>query len=144
MNEPNNSIARYFRDTNSLLYSYLIALPLLVLYEVLILIAQPNPDQIVRISVDVWIKTLFSHFGNNVLSITLIIVALIGIIILYRERDRLGSLKPRYFALMLIEASAYAFMLALLLSAFVGALVQMLQPQTVDALSSVQKIALSL
>lgn len=144
MNENQSSIAAYFRETNSLLYSYLIALPLLLLYEVLIFIAQPNSDLVVRISVDVWIRTLFSYFGNNVLSITLIFVALIGIVILYRERDRLSKLKPGYFGVMILEAGAYAFLLALLLSAFVGALVQIMQPQTIDALSTLQKLALSL
>lgn len=144
MNEIRDTFAGYFQDTNSLLYSYLIALPLLLLYEALIFITQPDTDLVVRISVDVWIKTLFSYFGNNVLSITLIVVALIGIYILYRERERLSTLKPRYFAIMLVEASAYAFLLALLLSAFVGALVQMMQPESINALSPLQKIALSL
>jgi membrane protease YdiL (CAAX protease family) len=144
MSNIRNTLTTYFRDTHTLLYSYLIALPLLLLYEVLIFIAQPDSEQVVRISVDVWIKTLFSYFGSNIISITLIFVAIIGIVILYRERNKLSTLKPRYFLLMIAEAGLYAFLLALLLSAFVGALVQIVQPQTVDSLSAIQKIALSL
>lgn len=144
MSDLHNSLSQYFRDTNSLLYSYLISLPLLLLYEVLIFISQPNSDQAVRISVDVWIKTLFAHFSNNVLSITLIIVALIGVVILYRERDRLSKLKPRYFFIMLIEAGLYAFLLALLLSVFITELLQIMQPTAIESLSALQKIALSL
>lgn len=144
MNSIRYSITQYFRDTNTLLYSYLICLPLLLLYEALILISQPNADYIVRISVDVWIKTLFSYFSYDLLSITLILAALLGLIILYRERRRLSTLKIRYFFYMLGEAMFYAFFLALLLSIFITQLLQMVQPGTVESLSNLQKIALSL
>lgn len=144
MNNNHSSLETYFRDTHTLLYSYLISLPLLLLYEGLIIFAQPNAQQTVRISVDIWIKTLFSYFGNNVLSITLILVALAGVIILYYERDRLSTLKWKYFAGMLAEAFLYAFGLALLLSAIVGAIVHMLQSGSVESFSTLQKIALSL
>lgn len=147
MNNPSSSapaLRRYFRDTHSLLYSYLISLPLLLLYEVLIFISRPDPGYSVRISVDVWIRTLFSYFGNNILSLTLILVALLGMVILYRERHRLTSLRLKYFFWMLVEASVYAFGLALLLSTLVGLLVQMVQPESIDALSTLQKLALSL
>jgi membrane protease YdiL (CAAX protease family) len=144
MTEGGKSIKSYFRETNTLLYSYLISLPLLLLYEILIFISQPDASSAVRISVDVWIKTLFSYFGNNVISITLILVALLGIVILYRERNRLSTLKPAWFLGMLAEAFVYAFGLALLLSVVVGALVQIVQPETISSLSAIQKIALSL
>ena len=144
MSDKPKTLTGYFRETNSLLYSYLISLPLLLLYEVLIFISQPDADHAVRISVDVWIKWLFSYFGNNVLSITLILVAFIGIVILYRERKKLRTLKTRYFIFMLIEACFYTFLLALLLSTFISALFQIMQPMTVESLSALQKIALSL
>src|SRR6056297_3869890 len=104
MSNIRQSTKHYFSTTHTLLYSYLISLPLLLLYEVLIFLAQPDSEQVVRISVDVWIKTLFSYFGKDVLSITLIFVALIGIFVLYKERTKLGSLKAGYFLTMLIEA----------------------------------------
>ena len=144
MSRIGQSVKTYFNSTHSLLYSYLISLPLLLLYEVLIFISQPDSEQVVRISVDVWIKTLFSYLGKDVLSITLIFVALIGIVILYRERNRFSELRVSYFGLMLIEASAYAFLLALIISSTVGALLQMIQPETVEALSTLQQLALSL
>lgn len=144
MSKLTNPIKRYFRTTNTLLYSYLISLPLLLLYEVLIFLAQPDTEQVVRISVDVWIKTLFSYFGRDVISITLILVALIGLIVLYRERKKLGSLKISYFFTMLIEASFYAFVLALLISVTVSGLLQMVQLSPVETLSTLQQLALSL
>src|SRR6056297_3247467 len=97
MTKFRESVSHYFSSTHSLLYSYLISLPLLLMYEILIFLSQPDTAQVVRISVDVWIKTLFSYIGPNVLSLTLIFVALIGVVILYRERDRLSSLRVSYF-----------------------------------------------
>ena len=139
-----HSINRYFSTTHSLLYSYLISLPLLLLYEILIFISQPDSDQVVRISVDVWIKTLFSYFGRDVLSITLILVALLGIYILYRERKKLASLRFSYFMTMLIEASLYAFLLSVVISITVSSLLQMIQVSPLESLSLLQKMALSL
>lgn len=141
---PTSSFKSYFRNTHTLLYSYLISLPLLLLYEILIFIAQPDATQVVRISVDVWIKMLFANFGQDVLSITLIVVALLGIFVLYKERHKLHTLKFGYFFTMLLEASAYAFLLALIISTTVSSLLQISAQETVASLSTLQKLALSL
>lgn len=143
MNPPPSPVRSYFRDSRSLLYSYLISLPLLLLYEVLIYISQPDPEQAVRISVDVWIKTLFSLAGTNVISVTLVFAALLGMVILYREREKLRRLRPGYFAGMLLEATLYALLLAGALSALVGAL-GMVQAEGGGGLTTVQQLALSL
>lgn len=144
MSDAPPRLKTYFNSTNTLLYSYLISLPLLLLYEILIFVAQPESEQVVRISVDVWIKTLFSYFGQDVLSITLIFIALFGIFVLYKERQKLNSLKAGYFLTMLIEASAYAFLLALIISTTVSSLLQIAAPQGVESLSTIQQLALSL
>ncbi|HLR77307.1 MAG TPA: CPBP family glutamic-type intramembrane protease, partial [Balneolaceae bacterium] len=91
-----------------------------------------------------WIKTLFSYFSAHILSITLAIVAILGLAILYFEHKKLKTLKINNFFYMLIESVCYAFILALLLSSFVTFLFQMAAPQGVEQLSMIQKIALSL
>jgi membrane protease YdiL (CAAX protease family) len=144
MSNIRQSIKHYFSSTHTLLYSYLISLPLLLLYEVLIFLAQPDSEQVVRISVDVWIKTLFSYIGKDVLSITLILVALVGMVVLYRERKKLSSLKMSYFFTMLIEASFYAFFLALLINTTVSGLLQLVQASPIESLTTLQQLALSL
>ena len=144
MSKIGTPLKKYFSSTHTLLYSYLISLPLLLLYEILIFLAQPDSEQVVRISVDVWIKTLFSYFGKDVLSITLILVALLGVFVLYREKDRLSTLKMRYFGGMIVEASVYAFVLALLISTTVSGLLQMVQATPVESLTVMQQLALSL
>lgn len=144
MSQLKSSVKHYFSSTHSLLYSYLISLPLLLLYEVLIFLSQPDSEQIVRISVDIWIKTLFSYIGQDVVSITLIFAALLGVFVLYRERNRLSSIKLSYFFTMLIEASAYAFLLALLITFTINNLLEVLQITPADSLSVLQQLALSL
>lgn len=143
MGNLQSSTTSYFRSTNSLLYSYLISLPLLLLYEGLLWISQPQSDQIVRISVDVWIKTLFSYVGTDILSFTLIFVALLGVYILYQERKKLSTLKLNYFLAMLVEAAVYAFLLALLISTVINNLL-MIQGESLQSLNTMQQIALSL
>lgn len=143
MGNLQSSTTSYFKSTNSLLYSYLISLPLLLLYEGLLWISQPQSDQIVRISVDVWIKTLFSYLGTDILSLTLIFVALLGVYILYRERQKLSTLRLNYFLAMLIEAAVYAFLLALFISTVINNLL-MMQGEELESLNKIQQIALSL
>lgn len=144
MSRPTYTQNTYFRQTHNLLYSYLLSLPLLFLYEALIFISQPDANQIVRISVDIWIKTLFSYFGTDILSITLVMVAALGVVILYRERHTLSTLKFRYFFLMLVEATVYAFLLAVTISTVVNSLLHMVQNNPVNSLTTLQQLALSL
>lgn len=144
MSKAGSKVRAYFRDTHTLLYSYLISLPLFALYEILITLSQPNDGYAVRVSVDIWIKTLLSYVSYDVVSITLIAVALFGLAILYIERSRLHTLRIRNFFYMLGEAMVYAFFIALLLGSLVTFLFQIASPHSINALSTVQKIALSL
>lgn len=144
MSSLRSALIRYHRETSSLLYSYLISLPLLLLYEVLISISQPDTGTIVRVSVDVWIRTLFSYVSDHVISILLIVVAVVGLIILYIERKRLQRLKLRYFLYMLAESVGYALLLALILSGIVTLLFNFAPSGGIHSLTKLQKLALSL
>mgnify|MGYP006279810443 CR=1 FL=1 len=135
---------QYFQRTSRPLFSYLMALPLFVLYEVLILISQPDSEAIVRISVDVWIKQLFSYLGTEVLSISLLVLLIIGIVLLYREKDHLRELKWGYFQLMFIEAIFYAVVLTVIISGLVSVIFQLNLQASLQDLSFIQQFALSL
>lgn len=139
-----NPVSSYFRNTHNLLYSFLLSLPLFLLYEALILISQPESSQIVRISVDIWIKTLFSFLGVNVMSFSLLIVALAGLFILYKERERLRTLNFGYFPLLLLEAAVYAVIVALISGLLVSFVVNSINSDPIATLTTTQKIALSL
>ncbi len=134
----------YFRETRTLLYSYLICIPLLLLYEILILISQPETEYLVRISVDAWFKAIFSVLGLHALSITFLIAALVGIVILWRDRNRLKSVKKHYFFLMLVEALFYAVLLAVLITTLLQSILMATASTPLADLPKLQLFALSL
>lgn len=139
-----NSIKQYFSNTHTLLYSFLLSIPLFLIYEGLILISQPNAEHIVRISVDVWMKSLFTYFGVNAISFSLLIMMLLGFFILYKERERLKELRFSYFPIMLLECSVYAIVVAFISNTLVSALLNIAATDPVQSLSYLQKLALSL
>lgn len=142
--EKQNNIKQYFTNTNTLLYSFLVSLPLFLLYEILILISNPGSDQIVRISVDVWMKSLFTYLGVNAVSFSLLLIALAGIGILIKERDRLKDLRFSYFPVLLLESMGYAIIVAFISQFMVSLVVNFVAQNPIDSLTVTQKLALSL
>ncbi|HMB96890.1 MAG TPA: CPBP family intramembrane glutamic endopeptidase [Balneolaceae bacterium] len=134
----------YAKETNTLLYSYLLSLPLLLLYEFLIIISQPGQNLIVRISVDSWIKSLFTSIGLDAFSITLFIAALAGLGILYRDRKKLARLNKRYFLYLIIESMVYAILLAFIISYVVQSILLLDASGALSEMSKLQLFALSL
>ncbi|HKK26284.1 MAG TPA: CPBP family intramembrane glutamic endopeptidase [Gracilimonas sp.] len=139
-----NQVKQYFENTNNLLYSFLVSLPLFFLYEILILISQPSGDAIVRISVDVWIKSLFSSLGVSAISFSLLIIAIVGLFILYKEKERLKTLKFAYFPMLLLEATIYAIVVAFISQSLVSFMLNMAASDPITTLTTTQKLALSL
>lgn len=139
-----NQIKQYFENTHTLLYSFLVSLPLFFLYEILILISQPSGDAIVRISVDVWIKSLFTSLGVSAISFSLLIIAIIGLFILYKERERLKTLRFVYFPTLLLEATVYAILVAFISQSLVSFMLNMAASDPISTLTTTQKLALSL
>lgn len=131
----------YFRQSHQLLYSYLLAVPLLLLYEGLLRWSSPDSELAVRVSVDVWFQTLIRWTGLDALSVTLFLVAAVGLVILWRDRTQIRSLKGRYFLWMVLESLIYAFFLAFLISMTLDTLLMATVPQGVTRL---QMFALSL
>lgn len=140
----NNPVKSYLNNTNTLLYSFLVSLPLFLLYELLIVISQPTGDSIVRISVDVWIKSLFAYLGVNAVSFSLLIVVLIGLFIVYKERDRLKTLRFSYFPVLILESTLYAIVVAFISQSLVSLVLNIAASDPINSLSLTQKIALSL
>lgn len=129
-----NTVKQYLSDTKTLLYSFLFSLPLFLIYEGLIIISQPSAEQIVRISVDVWIKTIFTSLGVNAVSFSLLVVLLAGIIILYKERERLRTLNFKYFPALLVESAIYGVIVAFISSTLTTALLNMSATNPIDHL----------
>lgn len=139
-----STIKTYFSDSKNLLYSFLISLPLFLAYELLILISQPDTSQMVRISVDSWFKSIFSLLGVNAVSITLLVVALFGLFILYKEREQLKRLRFKFFPLMIAESTVYAILVTLVATFFISTVFAISANDPISSLSGLQKFALSL
>ncbi|MDZ7719711.1 MAG: CPBP family intramembrane glutamic endopeptidase [Balneolaceae bacterium] len=133
----------YLDQTKGILYSYLISIPLLMLYELLIWISQP-PDQTVRISVDVLFKSFFQFLGMNAISATLLIAAFIGAVVLYRKRSELPHLRSTYFISMLLESAVYAVLITVLIVGLLDTILTMNLSESAGTLNNVQLFALSL
>jgi membrane protease YdiL (CAAX protease family) len=144
MNRIQRAIQPYFSQTSSLKYSYLSALPLLVLYEVLIYISQPDSDQFVRLSTDIWLKSIFAYFGFNTLKFTFALAFILGVYIFFRERENPLRVRVKFFLYMILESIFYAIVLAMLISGFIGLIFNMAPGEGIAGLTKLQQFALSL
>lgn len=134
----------YFSQTKTLTYSYLIALPLLIMYEVFILISQPDADQFVRLSTDIWIKWVFASMGFDTLKFTAALAFILGLIIFFKDRANPVKIRGRFFMYMILESAIYAVVIALLISGFLGLIFNVATPEGIGGLTKFQQLALSI
>ncbi len=113
--------ARYAEATRTATYGFLAALPLFVLYEVGVLLANRGPGEI-RVGADVWLKSLLAMLGATGWAALGGVVLLIGAAVWWRERERRPPLVPRYFAYLVGESLLYAVGLAFVVGGAVGVL----------------------
>lgn len=144
MNALGRAFGPYFSQTKSLTYSYLIALPLLIMYEVFILVSQPDADQFVRLSTDIWIKWIFASLGFDTLKFTVALALILGLIIFFKERSNPVRVRGRFFIYMIFESSIYAITIALLISGFLGLIFNFAPTEGIGGLTKFQQLALSL
>jgi membrane protease YdiL (CAAX protease family) len=117
--------SRYHHATRTGTYGFLSALPLFLLYEVMIVIVNRASVVQVRIGADVWIKQFLELLGAGGHVVLGIVVLLIGMGILVAERKEKIPIRARYFVGILLESTAYAVFVALLVSGIVGAIFAM-------------------
>ncbi len=139
-----DSIKQYFSATRTLLFSFIFSLPLFFFYEVLIIASQPDTEQLVRISIDVWIKTLFIFLGVDAVSFSFVLIIVAGIIILTIKRHQLKLLNFRYFPALILESLVLAVVVAFISSSLTNLLVNISTINPIDQLTYLQKLALSL
>ena len=111
----------YRAVTKSATYAFWAALPLFVLYEVGIVIANGGTGQI-RVGADVWIKSLLNALGLGGGLMLGVLVLALGLAVWWRERHRRPPFVPKYFGGILLESLLYAVVLAFVVSGTVGAL----------------------
>ncbi|MEM1115920.1 MAG: CPBP family glutamic-type intramembrane protease [Bacteroidota bacterium] len=111
----------YLAITRTATYGFLAALPLFVLYEVGIILANTGVGQI-RVGADIWLKSLLALLGGTGWAALGGVVFLIGLAVWWRERTRRPPIVPRYFGWIVAESLVYAVVLAYLVSGTVGVL----------------------
>ena len=121
---PPAGLAAYHRATRTATYGVLAAVPLLLLYETLILVTGATAYGSVRISADIWIKQALGALGVTG-GLALGAAALVlGAAVVWWERRRgvRPPLKAKWFGWLVAESLVYAVVLAALVGGAVGAL----------------------
>ena len=108
-------MSNYWRYSRSAYYSAVAALPLLVIYEILIVISQ-SPYWGIRNAADVWIRTFLMAFDLQAQHITFVLIGIsLALIPIAKSRARGIKLKANYFALMFAECLAFSLVLGVVL-----------------------------
>ena len=107
---------QYHTTTRTATWGFLAALPLMMLYEWGLMAANRGSDDVIRISADVWMRTIIPSFGVSHAHILLGLVAVTGIVIVVLERKKKRVVRVRYAVWMLAESVLYAVVLTFLVS----------------------------
>ena len=108
-------MSNYWRYSRTAYYSAVAALPLLVIYEILIVLSQSRYWGI-RNAADVWIRTFLMAFDLQAQHITFVLIGISLVLIpIAKSRARGVKLKANYFALMFAESLAFSLVLGLVL-----------------------------
>lgn len=133
----------YLNATSSLTYAFWASLPLLVLYEVLIRLTNPDPQSTVRLSADLWLQAIPRFFGIGTLLFTILVAVALGVYAYVSDRRNPVALHGRFFTGMVLESLAWSVGLAVLVSKTTTLLFAM-ATEGVGSLTTGQQLALSL
>ena len=131
----------YYRVSRSGTYSFLAALPLILTYELLIVLSNGGTVSHIRVGAEVWLKQSLALIGTAGLAAFGALVILIGIGIFYYERKRRIPLRARYFLWIMMESAVYAVLVAIIVSGLVGAVLTLFLQN--DAVAAVQQTTYS-
>ena len=108
-------MSNYWRFSRSAYYSVVAALPLLVAYEILVILTQSRYWSL-RNAADVWIRTFLMAFDLQSQHLTFVMIGILFALIPLAKSYSTGvRLKVNYFILMLAEAFLYSLLLGVLL-----------------------------
>ncbi len=108
-------MSNYWRFSRSTYYSVVAALPLLVVYEILVILTQ-SPYWTIRNAADMWIRTFLMAFDLRAQHLTFVMIGIAFVLIpLAKNRSHGVKLKANYFLLMLGESIIYSLVLGVVL-----------------------------
>lgn len=104
-------MSNYWRFSRSAYYSVVSALPLLVVYEILVIMTQSRYWGI-RNAADMWIRTFLMAFDLRAQHLTFVMIGIaFALIPVAKTRSYGVKLKANFFLLMLAEAFTYSLVL---------------------------------
>ena len=104
-------MGNYWRFSRSAYYSVVSALPLLVVYEILVIMTQSRYWGI-RNAADMWIRTFLMAFDLRAQHLTFVMIGIaFALIPVAKTRSYGVKLKANFFLLMLVEAFTYSLVL---------------------------------
>ena len=118
----------YLSVTRTATYGFLSAIPLILLYEILIITANEGRTSEVRVSSELWLKQWFQFIDGPASLIMGGVLLLIGIGIMMFERRKKIPIRPSYFLGIVVESGVYAVVVALLVSQLVWSLFAAIAP----------------
>ncbi len=121
-------LRRYHRATRTATYGFLSALPLIAIYEIMIVTANHGRIAQVRVGAEVWLKQLLAMIGGTGLAVMGAVVLIVGAVILYIERRKNIPIRAKYFGWIVLESAVYGVVGALLVSTTVGVIFAMAAP----------------
>ena len=102
---------RYLAFSKSAYYAVVGSLPILVVYELLVLLSKEGRVEM-RNAADVWLRTVLGAFGLTPTQAYLVMILLL-VLAIPVVRGRGVVLVPRYFAIMVGEALVYSVLLGI-------------------------------
>lgn len=113
----------YHNATRTATYGFLSALPLILLYELLIITANEGRISQIRVSSELWLKQWFQYIDGPASLILGGVLIVIGVAIMLYERKKQVPIRLTYFVGIVVESCFYAIVVALLVSQLVWSLV---------------------
>jgi hypothetical protein len=103
-------MSEYFRYTRSPWWSFVFVLPLLVLYQVVVLVANFGGQRAVLNGADAMVQGFLGMLGVRGWLASWLVLAVVAGLLIYRldAEHRKTPLNKRYFWYMLLESAAYA------------------------------------
>jgi membrane protease YdiL (CAAX protease family) len=138
-----DDLRRYHRVSRTATYGFLSALPLIILYELMIITANQGRLAQVRVGAEVWLKQLLALIGGTGLLVMGVLVLVVGGGILWYERKKDIPLRARYFGWIIGESAVYGVLVAFMVSMTVG-LMFAVSPPDIMSESLWLKLALSI
>lgn len=138
-----DDLRTYHRVSRTGTYGFFAALPLIILYEVMILVANQGRIGQIRVGAEVWLKQFLALIGGTGFIWIGILVIIVGAGILWYERGKHIPIRARYFGWIIAESAVYGVLVALMVSMTVG-LIFAASPPGIMSESLWLKIALSI